>query len=97
MPYEHGEYCAGQSDRQQLSHYNQERPSTASRQQAADNVRIEDLDIYIVSCQHCVQYCLMSNVAGKKSFLHQQGSCNGSAYRVPNEVGGTYYLFMHLC
>ena len=40
---------AGELDRQQLWQRSQERPSTASRQQPADNVRFEDLDIYIVS------------------------------------------------
>ena len=40
---------AGDLDRQQLWQRNQERPGSASRQQPhADNVRFEDLDIYIV-------------------------------------------------
>ncbi len=40
---------AGEVDRQQLWQRNQDRPATASRQQSTDTVRLEDLDIYIVS------------------------------------------------
>lgn len=37
------------ADRQQLRQRNQERPSTATLQQSTDAVRLDDLDIYIVS------------------------------------------------
>ncbi len=44
-----GKWHAGEVDRQQLWQRNQDRPATASRQQSTETVRLEDLDIYIVS------------------------------------------------
>ena len=44
-----GKWHAGELDRQQLWQRNQDRPATASRQHSIDSVRLEELDIYIVS------------------------------------------------